>query len=117
MEKHKRRKNPRAMMGFPWPESYIAAFQKLAEMVTTGKARGNSSALARTVLEQFMFALLDFEDIQRLGLLDPWDVEEGHIPQPSILRYAIKKYDDRTAKGEGASQKPRHASSHVTLPS
>lgn len=118
MEKRKRKKAPRAMMGFPWPEASIVAFQQLAEMVPTGPAKGNASALARTILDQFMFAVLEPEQVQKLNLLDPWDAEEERIPAPSILRYAIRKYEEREAATvQGTPRKARHANGHAALPS
>lgn len=119
MSETRKRKTPRPMMGFPWPASYIKAFQSLAERIPTGKARGNASALARTILEQFMFAVLEFEETEKFGLLNPWDAEEGQIPRPSILRYAVKKYDERqAAPSEGHPvRKSRSGNGHATLPS
>ena len=118
MAEQRKRKIPRSMMGFPWPASFIKAFQLLADRVPTGRAQGNASALARAILEQFMFSVLDFEEAERLGLLNPWDYEDRQIPRPSILRYAVKKYDEREATvSEPQPVRRARSNGHAALPS
>jgi len=75
------------MFGFPWPQSHIEAFQIYAAELQSGRAKGNASELARTILEQSMFSYLGTERARELGILNPWDKT---APEPRILEFYLK---------------------------
>jgi hypothetical protein len=75
----------RSIFGFPWPQAKRKAFKLLADKIMDG----NSSELARTVLEQFLLAHLTPEQARAQGLVREWT----ELPEPSILRYAIKQHE------------------------
>lgn len=116
-ERTRNGKNPRMVFGVPWTAAHLKAFRSIAERIPTDKTQGNPSALARAVLEQFMFAFLDYEECVKLGLLNPWDVEDGNIPRPSILRFALKRYDAREEADKEPATERKRSNGHATLPS
>jgi hypothetical protein len=78
----------RSIFAVPWPVSHRTAFKACADKLKGGTAEGNAAELARTILEQFMFCVLDNDEIRKHKLLAEWDKEP---PPPTILRYALDK--------------------------
>lgn len=82
----------RKMFGFPWPQSHIEAFHLCAAELQSGRAKGNASELARTILEQFMFAYLGTERARKLSILNPWDKT---APDPKVLEFVLEMWHKR----------------------
>jgi len=91
-QKHKPR---RTMMVFSWSPAWLKAFRLLADRFPVSIGRKNGAALARAILEQWAFSVLDLQEAVKLGLVSPWDAKEGQYPRPSLLRLALSKHDGR----------------------
>ena len=97
MQEKKEKK--RKMFGFPWPQSHIEAFHVCAAELQSGRSKGNASELARTILEQFMFAYLGTERARHLGILNPWDKT---APDPKVLEFALEILRKREHSSPGS---------------
>jgi hypothetical protein len=96
----------RKMFGFPWPQSHIEAFHICAAELQSGRAKGNASELARTILEQSMFSYLGTERARKLGILNPWDKT---APDPRILEFLLEIWSKRENSARVGSSVSRAA--------